>query len=152
MPKTNYQIPFDLGGNLMGYPEMIHLCLIEYNEQTKLGVYRKNEQESKINLNHYTIINICKSPYGGDSIKFYCNLEPIWKDNYIFESEMRFIGFGRGRSAAHGFLRGTERREYQIFLKDLEELIGTRNFECGIINETKWTFVKRGQNYGIKLG
>lgn len=61
------------------------------------------------------------------------------KENYEFSADLKFIQFGRGKSAAYAiFENSLDGKKYYMFLKN-KEIIG--NF----------TFVKRGCNYGIKI-
>ena len=76
---------------------------------------------------------------------------PEWRDNFDFTATLTFTGFNRGRSAAYAefknYLTGAT---FTMFLKDLDEVIKT----CGIGNgkvEARWTFCKRGANYGLCL-
>lgn len=80
------------------------------------------------------------------------------RDNYEFDECLEIHGFVRGCSSAVMILRPandhgedfdyTKSVYYQVFLTDSEEVI--RNMMHGIIYG-KWTFVKRGENFGIKL-
>ena len=69
-------------------------------------------------------------------------------DNYEFEDVLAFGGFVRGRSAARIVWKSTtNNRKYEMFLSNLCECFDR------IINGTltgKFTFCKRGCNYGIK--
>lgn len=79
-------------------------------------------------------------------------VEPVWKDNHEFEAVMQFEGFERGRSAAHAILRDQkDMKQYTMFLTDLAELINYGFDKEGVTHTEKWTFVKRGQNYGVRL-
>jgi hypothetical protein len=74
----------------------------------------------------------------------------VWKENFIFEDDLQFLGFYRGcSSAGTTFESLNDHRKYTMFLKDLEELILVDGIRSGIVHG-KFTFVKRGQNYGIK--
>lgn len=67
------------------------------------------------------------------------------KENYEFSAIMKFIGFGRGRSAAYAIFKNEENdKEYYMFLKDLSDILLNKE----IIGN--FTFVKRGCNFGIK--
>ena len=80
------------------------------------------------------------------------------RDNYEFEECLEIHGFVRGCSSAVMILRpANDHGEdfnyaksvyYQVFLTDSKEVI--QNMMHGIIYG-KWTFVKRGENFGIKL-
>lgn len=72
-----------------------------------------------------------------------------WKPNVEFEARLTFNGFERGRSAAHAiFTDDGSNTQYQMFLKDFADM-----FEYGVAGKYiygKFTFVKRGKNYGIR--
>lgn len=82
--------------------------------------------------------------------------DEIWKDNDVITAELEFVGFRRGRSAAHavfkqnsrgGKKRGKKGARYTMFLTDLSDAIPymIRSYLSGYFR-----FQKRGQNYGIK--
>lgn len=74
---------------------------------------------------------------------------PVWKDNYEFTGTLEFDHFSRGRSAAHAIFKDpSDDTEYTMFLTDLGDAIP--NMGGGFLIGT-FTFVKRGQNYGIKF-
>lgn len=75
----------------------------------------------------------------------------VWKENYEFDDTLELTGMSRGRSAANFNLKSvTNGRNYNLFMTDTVDLI-----QNGVINKGKitgkWTFCKRGANYGIKL-
>ena len=80
------------------------------------------------------------------------------RDNYEFDECLEIHGFVRGYSSAVMILRpANDHGEdfnyaksvyYQVFLTDSKEVI--QNMMHGTIYG-KWTFVKRGENFGIKL-
>jgi hypothetical protein len=66
-----------------------------------------------------------------------------------FDATLIFCGFERGRSAAHAIWRDPPGRTFPMFLCDLETLIYEGIREGGSVSG-RWTFTKRGANYGIK--
>lgn len=89
-----------------------------------------------------------------------------WKPNWEWEAIFRYDGVERGRSAAHFLWRDAAdpllppdeyrpnghyaQHPYVMFMQQIGEILEadgvvTREI-CGV-----WTWVKRGQNYGIKL-
>ena len=73
----------------------------------------------------------------------------MWRDNYEFDTEMEFVTFRRGRSAAYGiFMNLKTGTTVTVFMKELEHIM--RHISHGRVRG-RWTFVKRGQNYGCKL-
>jgi hypothetical protein len=73
------------------------------------------------------------------------------RDNFEFEDVMRFDHYERGRSAAYMvFKSDKDGGMYHMFLKDFEDLLLYGGGLSGTAVWAKWTFVKRGQNYGIR--
>lgn len=80
------------------------------------------------------------------------------RDNYEFDEYLEIHGFLRGCSSAVMILRPIDDRDkefsysssvyYQAFLTDSKDIV--RNMSSGTIHG-RWTFVKRGENFGIKL-
>lgn len=69
-----------------------------------------------------------------------------WKPNEEFNETLIFDGYGRGRSSAVLYFKGKETgRRYSMFMKDAEDALN------GLAIFGKWTFIKRGGNYGIKF-
>lgn len=78
-------------------------------------------------------------------------IEPAWRDNFMFDGTLVFKGYMRGRSAAYfKFEAQTEEKRFgvTVFLTDFEEMIPemVRGAVLG-----RFTFTKRGTNYGCKL-
>lgn len=76
------------------------------------------------------------------------NVEYI--ENKVFEDTLTFEGYARGRSSAVFHFVDSSGATYQMFMTDIDDLLKNRD----IINRQvkgKWTFCKRGKNYGIKL-
>ena len=77
--------------------------------------------------------------------------DTIWKENYEFEDTLIITGMSRGRSAANFNLQSTiNSKNYNLFMTDIVDLIQKATINKGTI-KGRWTFVKRGSNYGIKL-
>jgi hypothetical protein len=75
----------------------------------------------------------------------------VWKENFEFEDTMWLSGMSRGRSAANfNLVSQTDGKNYNLFMTDIVDMIQNAAINKGKI-KGKWTFVKRGQNYGIKL-
>ena len=74
---------------------------------------------------------------------------PVWVDNFEFTDVLTFDGFHRGRSAAYfTFMRKSNGKKVTVFLKDLCAFFPY--FDKGGIY-ARFTFCKRGQNYGCRL-
>jgi hypothetical protein len=71
-----------------------------------------------------------------------------YKDNYEFFSTLTFSHFSRGRSAAYAHFIATSGMKCTMFLKDFEESVPY--IKNGALTGT-FTFVKRGQNFGVKI-
>jgi hypothetical protein len=74
---------------------------------------------------------------------------PIWKDNYEWEDELKYESYGRGRSAAYMIFVSTQtNKTYTMFLTDFDSIVSL--LSGGALKGT-FTFQKRGQNYGVRL-
>ena len=82
--------------------------------------------------------------YGGYSVD---HMRP----NYTFKSAMFVDSFSRGRSAATITLRDPAGKTYEMFMRQFMVVIENCTIIEGDIPERKWTFVKQGSNYSIKL-
>ncbi len=120
--KQKLFIPFDDKGNLLSYV---------YNSMTD------DEKEICQREGHVDRDN------GSRVITFVTN--------YEFSDTMTFDGFSRGRSSvkAH-FTSEATGKKYEMFISDFEDAIKTGEFREGRI-EGKFTFVKKGENYGLAL-
>lgn len=81
--------------------------------------------------------------YEGDSYP------PIWKDNFEFDDVLVFKGMHRGRSAAYfAFTRKSNGKTVTVFMRDAIDM-----FPYMVRGEVvgKFTFCKRGQNYGCRV-
>lgn len=76
--------------------------------------------------------------------------ERIWRDNYEFYATMEFISMERGRSAAFFHLQDEDGHRYTMFMTDILDVLKRCKIEDGIA-EGRWTFVKRGNNFGVRL-
>ncbi len=73
----------------------------------------------------------------------------IWRDNFEFQDTLVFSGFTRGRSAVHAHFKSkTNSTSFVVFLSDLAKMIPNL---VGGVAEGKFTFCKRGSNYGLKM-
>lgn len=73
-----------------------------------------------------------------------------WRDNIPFEATMELIGFGRGMSSARFHWRDHEGYQYEMFMKEMGDLVMATTIERGIVHG-RWIICKRGQNYGLKF-
>ena len=73
----------------------------------------------------------------------------VWKPNKEVELTLHYKGYGRGRSAVTFYWADDDGHKYPMFIKDVDELlrqdIGTSSIHA------IFTYVKRGDNYGIKF-
>lgn len=77
--------------------------------------------------------------------------ETVWRDNHEFEATLVFRGMARGRSAAYALFSDKKTgKDVTMFLVDLADVVMNKKIDRGIITG-KWTFCKRGQNYGVRL-
>ena len=74
-----------------------------------------------------------------------------WVENRVFEDELKYAGFHRGRSAAgFDFVSVRDGKQYPMFMTDFDDVL--RN--CRLNRDRlvgKFTYCKRGANYGVRL-
>lgn len=122
--KKKLYVPFNAYGDMQSFAYYV----LDENEE------KECEEKGYIDLTY---------PNGG----FCARVKP----NYEFQEKMRFDRFGRGCSSAKAFFIGVESgREFEMFLKDLSDVIKGNNIANGIVEGT-FTYCKRGQNYGVML-
>lgn len=73
-----------------------------------------------------------------------------WRNNYEFDATLTYSDYARGRSAVGILLCDEHGHQYSMFLSMLDELFISRGFEGRSVTG-RWTFVKRGENYSIRL-
>lgn len=76
------------------------------------------------------------------------NANTIWVDNYEFEDTLTIIGSTRGNSSTKFIFKGSYEKRYEVFVKDMFDMC------LHMINGNvtgKFTFCKRGENYGLRL-
>ncbi len=75
----------------------------------------------------------------------------VWEANKPFKTTLVFKGFVRGRSAAHAVYAKVDDPQWAvtIFLSDLKDVIAAGFTPLYLGGH--FEFVKRGQNYGVKL-
>lgn len=91
--------------------------------------------------------------YNGEEVvkELYYNSEKkeVWKPNEEVELTLHYQDYGRGRSSVTFYWVDDNGRKYPMFIKDVDELLrqdmGTSSVHA------IFTYVKRGQNYGIKF-
>ena len=89
--------------------------------------------------------------YAGEhiAIKTVWGKEEVWKPNEEVELTLHYKGYGRGRSAVTFYWVDQNGHEYPMFIKDVDELL---KLDMGTSSvHAVFTYVKRGQNYGIKF-
>ncbi|NEI70991.1 hypothetical protein GR212_15535 [Rhizobium lusitanum] len=73
-------------------------------------------------------------------------VESVMKDNFVFDDTLKFDGTARGRSAAYFyFVRSSTGTRVTVFMKEFSEMMP--HLIRGSISG-KFTFIKRGENYG----
>jgi hypothetical protein len=79
----------------------------------------------------------------------------VWKDNFEFEAELHYDGYGRGRSSAVMMLIDPRSLiQYPMFLSTFDDLMRSKKHqiqqEDGKIKFIgKFTFCKKGENYAL---
>lgn len=71
-----------------------------------------------------------------------------WRDNFEFEDGLTLIGYGRGRSSITFQFRRDKGGVVSMFVSDFYE--AAHKMVRGRI-KGRFTFVKKGQNYGCKM-
>lgn len=151
----NYKIPFALNGDMMDYEDDEYPCIRNYDEATgecelRSGRYGEPEKWDKINLKSLgRPFTATRSQYSNDG--WHLRLSPEMRDVYVFEDVLSYVGYGKGRSAVHFTFEDSQKRRYNMFISEFSELVNTQYLECGITPKLRWTFVKKGSNYSIKL-
>jgi hypothetical protein len=70
-------------------------------------------------------------------------------DNCEWDDKLKYRGYARGRSAAYFIFKSElNEKKYYMFMKDLDDSIG--RMALGIL-EGRFTYCKRGQNFGIRM-
>ena len=67
------------------------------------------------------------------------------------ERQMRYVGYGRGRSSATFIWKDEYDKTYPMFMSEMDRLIETITITKGYIGFHTWTIVKRGANYSLSL-
>ena len=109
------------------------------------------------NLQEYSRNNLNDSErervYNGEEVTtdLYPNSKhkEIWKPNTEVELTLHYNGYGRGRSAVTFYWIDDDGHEYPMFITDVDELL-TQDMGTSKVHAI-FTYVKRGQNYGIKF-
>lgn len=108
------------------------------------------------NLQEYSYHNLDDDErervYNGEEVVkgfFGNNNEEVWRPNEEVELTLHYEGYGRGRSSVTFYWTDEHGHKYPMFIKDADELLkqdmGTSSVHA------IFTYVKRGQNYGIKF-
>lgn len=107
------------------------------------------------NLQEYSFNNLNDEErervYAGEHIaaKTVWGKEEVWRPNEEVELTLHYKGYGRGRSAVTFYWTDQNGHEYPMFIKDVDELL---KLDMGVSSvHAVFTYVKRGQNYGIKF-
>ena len=77
------------------------------------------------------------------------NKNEVWKPNKEVELTLHYQGYGRGRSAVTFYWVDDDGHKYPMFIKDVDELL-RQDIGASSIHAI-FTYVKRGNNYGIKF-
>ena len=103
------------------------------------------------NLQEYSWNNLTDSErervYNGEEVVKGSN--EVWKPNKEVELTLHYKGYGRGRSAVTFYWADDDGHKYPMFIKDVDELL-RQDIGASSIHAI-FTYVKRGNNYGIKF-
>lgn len=92
------------------------------------------------NQQHYPL-----GAWGGTPCVFQ---EPVWRDNFVFADLLTYKDYRRGRSAAYFQFTRQDGTTVCMFLTDMEKAIP---YMVRGVLQGRFTFIKRGQNYGVQL-
>ena len=103
------------------------------------------------NLQEWSWNNLTESEreqvYNGEEVVKGSN--EVWKPNKEVELTLHYQGYGRGRSAVTFYWADDDGHKYPMFIKDVDELL-RQDIGASSIHAI-FTYVKRGNNYGIKF-
>ena len=75
--------------------------------------------------------------------------DTTWIDNHEWEGGLKISGYSRGRSSVRLVLTAHNGRKYEMFMTDsIKMLKEAEKIIFGFVYG-KWTYVKRGANYGL---
>lgn len=100
--------------------------------------------DSEGNQQHYPEPSYERVPGGDRTIR----IDPEMRPNFEFDDTLTYEGFSRGRSAAYVLFKRSDGKQVTMFLKELDELMPRM---CGGQVTGRFTFIKRGQNYGVRI-
>lgn len=104
---------------------------------------KKSSYQIPFIVDHNGITMLMTFPWG-DKI--------IWRDNYEFQEDMQILDYGRGRSSiTFTFKSQKDGSVYHMFVSDLMKVIEKCEIKNGMVLGQKWTFIKKGANYGLQL-
>lgn len=160
----NGLIPFDLRGDLLhysGYETPAQLSedqlvdgypLVRFSEWDKnLKKYVDKWQKSPFTLEevNFERYETPRKKQWSDTIAVGECKSVLWVQNYEFDDTLEISTYSRGRSAANFQLESKiTGREYTVFMSNFLEIV--MKMKYGVI-EDRFTFVKQGQNYGLRL-
>jgi hypothetical protein len=71
-------------------------------------------------------------------------------DNFEFDDTLSLCSYGRGRSSVTFTMERNNGQTVSVFVSDFFDMANNKHFAAGQITG-RFTFTKRGQNYGCKL-
>lgn len=70
--------------------------------------------------------------------------------NCIFEDHIKYVGFGRGRSAVHCYFESMDgTKKFTMFMSEFDKIIRAGKDVLDL--KGKFYFVKRGMNYSLAM-
>jgi len=148
------KIPFNVFGDQLHYPEGgIHELKAENFKEDGVYIQRHFPSEWRKIFFQDKIEKLAEpraARWSKDGVKdVIATIGDIEIDNYVFEDTLRYDTYSRGRSAGYfHFVSVFDGRGVTVFFTDFNDFI--LNMNKGAITG-KFTFVKRGANYGCKL-
>lgn len=85
----------------------------------------------------------------GNLITTEYNQRILWHKQQRRNLTLTYQGYGRGRSSVTFYWKDQDGNGYPMFLKDMDYMLKNNKVKSKISGE--FEFIKRGQNYGIKM-
>ena len=138
MPKSNVKIPLVSGVYTALYDTPSGFWEGDESKRLESGTLRivKGSPEGRVkgSLWHYPAFD---------------EAQVEWIDNHEFEADLKLVNMQRGRSAAYFLLEAEDKRLFPMFMVDFYNLCVEFGIQGGAPLTRRWTFAKRGTNFGI---
>lgn len=72
-----------------------------------------------------------------------------YQKNFVFDATLKFTRFSWGRSAGRAVMVAEDGATFPMFISEFERLLLDGALKTDVTMTRKWTFGKRGANYGL---